>query len=80
MLFLDITGKEVEIKPDRSQTGMPEDLLEAEDVAAVKQIVFSEGVAKRVWRTPYTGNASPRTGTPQHLLYTAPGEGQPLFA
>ena len=80
MLFLDITGKEVKIKPDRSQTGMTEDLLKAEDVAAVKQVVFSEGVAKRVWRTPHPGNASPLTGTPQHLLYPAPGEGQPLFA
>ena len=75
MLFLDITGKEVKIKPDRSQTGMTEDLLEAEDVAAVKQIVFSEGVAKRMWRTLHSGNTSPLTGTPQHLLYTVLGEG-----
>jgi len=75
VLFLNITGKEVKIKPDRSQTGMTEDLLEAEDVAAVKQVVFSEGVAKRMWRTPYPGNASSLTGTPQHLLYPAPGEG-----
>ena len=80
MLFLDITGKEVKIKPDRSQTGMTEDLLKAEDVTAVKQVVFSEGVAKRMWRTPYPGNASPLTGAPKHLLNTAPGEGQPLFA
>ena len=80
MLFLDITGKEVKVKPDRSQTGMTEDLLKAEDVAAVKQVVFGEGVAKRVWRTPHPGNASPLTGTPQHLLYTAPCEGQSLFA
>ena len=80
MLFLDITGKEVQVKPDRGQTGMTEDLLEAEDVTTVKQVVFGEGVAKRVWRPPYPGNASPLTGTPQHLLYTAPGEGPPLFA
>ena len=49
MLFLDITGKEVKIKPDRSQTGMAEDLLKAEYVAAVKQVVFGEGVANRMW-------------------------------
>ena len=48
MLFLDITGKEVQVKPDRSQTGMTEDLLEAEDVAAVKQVVFGEGMTKSV--------------------------------
>ena len=75
MLFLDITGKEVQIKPNRSQTGMTEDLLEAEDIAAVKQVVLSEGVAKRMWRTSHPGNTSPVTGTPQHLLDTAPGEG-----
>ncbi len=54
---------------------MTEDLLEAEDVAAVKQVVFSEGVAKRMWRTSHPDNTSPLAGTPQHLLYTAPGEG-----
>ena len=80
MLFLDITGKEVKVKPDRSQAGMTKYLLKAENIAAVKQVIFGEGVAERMRRTPHPGNASLLTGAPQHLLYTAPGEGQPLFA
>jgi hypothetical protein len=49
VLAFDVTSEKIKIKPYRGETGMTENLLKAEDIAAVKQVVFGEGVAKRVW-------------------------------
>ena len=49
MLLLDITGEKVKIDSHGGQAGMTQYSLQAEDISAVGQISFREGVAKSMW-------------------------------
>lgn len=45
MLLLDISAKKIKISADGGQTGVPENLLKAEDISTVNQIALGESVA-----------------------------------
>ncbi len=45
VLALQVTGKRVDVDSDRSQAGMPQDLLQAEDISAIHEVVLGECVA-----------------------------------
>ncbi len=70
MLFLDISAEKIKISAYGSQTGVSQDFLKTEDVAAVYQVAFSESVAEGMRRTANSGYACPLTATPEHLLDT----------
>ena len=59
---------------------MPEDPLQAEDIASVEKVVLGEGVAAAMGRYPNPGDAFPAGLSPQHLLDTIPGQRKPPFA
>ena len=78
MLFLDIGGKEVEINSDRCQATVSQDLLQAEDVTAVHQVVPGKGMPVGMRRTPCAGDTGFLAVAPQYLLDTISSKGQPL--
>jgi hypothetical protein len=49
MLLLDVAGEKVKINPYGGQARMSQYSLQAEDIAAVDQIPFGEGMAKSMW-------------------------------
>ena len=59
---------------------MPEDPLQAEDVAAVEKVVLGEGVAAAMGRYPNPSDAFPAGLSPQHLLHAVPGQRKSPFA
>ena len=70
MLLLDIGAEKINVSAYRSQAGVPENFLKAEDIAAVYQVALGKSMAEGMRRTAYSRYACPFTATPQHLLDT----------
>jgi len=58
---------------------VPQYLLQAEDIAAVEEIVLGEGMPEGMRRASRAGDAGPPAVAAQHLLDAVPGQGLAFF-
>jgi len=75
VLLLNVNGEKVKVKTYRSQAGVPEYFLQAEDITTVEEIIFGEGMPESMRRASRAGDTSLPAITAQHLLDAISGQG-----
>ena len=75
MLLFNVNGEKAKVKAHRSQAGVPEYFLQAENITAVEEIILGEGMSESMRRASRAGDTGLPAVAAQHLLDAVSGQG-----